>query len=177
MLSKRRTSPFAAGGSPTLRNQASAGRPGRRRGDAPRRLVPLPPEVFLAPPRPALNLSVARPPGLARPRPFQIGIELMARWYQGGIPQMLRDSLLTHCTQLAHKSGPDSLQAQRNRIPAAQWPLIRESVAPLQNDNSLSSPQSCASSGVSRVGGTGSCTGTSRAASPHTLRSDHQTTG
>jgi len=35
-----------APGSPQPQNQASAGRPGRRRGAAPRRLVPVPPGVF-----------------------------------------------------------------------------------------------------------------------------------
>src|SRR5208337_3469135 len=61
---------LAAGGSPKLQNQASAGRPERRRGDAPRRLVPVPPAVFFAPPRPPLNHSVARPPVLTRPPRF-----------------------------------------------------------------------------------------------------------
>src|SRR5207247_11286213 len=37
---------LAAGGSPKLQNQASAGWLGRRRGDAPRRLVPVLPGVF-----------------------------------------------------------------------------------------------------------------------------------
>jgi len=55
---------LAARGSPKLQNQAPAGWPGRRRGDAPRRLVPVPPGVFFCTTSATANLT--------RPRRFQI---------------------------------------------------------------------------------------------------------
>ena len=47
-LTRRLAGPPGAGGSPKLQNQASGGPPARRPGDAPRRLVPVPPGVFFS---------------------------------------------------------------------------------------------------------------------------------